>query len=395
MGSKSVRTEPKPRVVIAGGGVGGLEAMLALTNLAGDRIEVDLYSPSQKFLYRPLAVTEPFGAHNIIGFDLGALTALSGASFHLDSIASLESERRRITTLDGVGVDFDYLVIACGTRMIAAIPGAVTFWGVVDELGATRTLGELETGALRSLIFTLPNGSAWPLAAYELALIAASRLRNVAGAPPTLTIVTPEAAPLARFGVRASDQMGDFLRHRGISVVTGAHPVKYEGGKLQIAPGDPIEADAVIGLPGLQGRRIEGVPSDRDGFIPVDPHGRVGGLENVFAVGDVTNFPVKQGGIATQQADAAAELISSQLGIEVEPHPFEPILRAKLFTGADPQYLFGRLTGGHGDTSTFSDTAPWSTEGKIIGRYLAPFLSAAAERGQVAISQPPGAPLPS
>lgn len=389
------KPESKPRVVIAGGGVGGLEAMLALADLAGDRIEVDLYAPSQKFLYRPLAVTEPFGLHTILSFDLGALTALSGASFHLDSIASVDPQQRRITTRDGLGLDFDYLVIACGTRMIAAIPGAVTFWGVVDELGATAVLGELEAGALQSLIFALPSRSAWPLAAYELALIAASRLRGVAGPAPTLTIVTPEGTPLGSFGVRASEQMGEFLERRGISVVTGAHPVKFEGGRLQIAPGDPIEADAVISLPGLQGRLIAGVPNDRDGFIPVDPHGKVVGIERVFAVGDVTNFPVKQGGIATQQADAAAQMIASELGAEVEPLPFEPILRAKLFTGEQPQYLFGRLTGGHGDTSTFSDAAPWSEEGKIIGRYLAPFLSAASNRDRGAPSQPPGSPLAS
>ena len=50
------------RVVIAGGGVAGLEAMLALRELAGDRVDIELLSPSDEFVYRPMLVAEPFGS---------------------------------------------------------------------------------------------------------------------------------------------------------------------------------------------------------------------------------------------------------------------------------------------------------------------------------------------
>ena len=49
------------RVLIAGGGVAGLEALLALRDLAGDRVELTLLSPETEFVYRPMAVAEPFG----------------------------------------------------------------------------------------------------------------------------------------------------------------------------------------------------------------------------------------------------------------------------------------------------------------------------------------------
>jgi sulfide:quinone oxidoreductase len=92
----------------------------------------------------------------------------------------------------------------------------------------------------------------------------------------------------------------------------------------------------------------------------------------------VTTFPVKQGGIATQQADAAAEAIAAELAADVEARPFDPVLRGVLWTGGQPRYLYGRLTGGHGETSTFSDTPPWTEpEQKIVGRYLTPFLAEA------------------
>src|SRR6187200_12091 len=48
-------------VLVAGGGVAGLEALLALRDLAGDRVELSLLTPERDFLYRPMAVAAPFG----------------------------------------------------------------------------------------------------------------------------------------------------------------------------------------------------------------------------------------------------------------------------------------------------------------------------------------------
>jgi sulfide:quinone oxidoreductase len=140
-------------------------------------------------------------------------------------------------------------------------------------------------------------------------------------------------------------------------------------------PGDPLESEAVVSLPRLEGRRIGGIPHDSEGFVSVDEHGGLVGAERVFAAGDVTTFPVKQGGIATQQADSVAAVIAADVGSDTEPAPFDPVLRGVLWTGAKPRYLYGQLTGGHGETSLLSEQPPWpEREGKIVGRYLAPFL---------------------
>ena len=53
--------DSRMRVLIAGGGVAALEAMLALRALAADRVSVVLVAPDREFVYRPLAVAEPFG----------------------------------------------------------------------------------------------------------------------------------------------------------------------------------------------------------------------------------------------------------------------------------------------------------------------------------------------
>lgn len=370
----------KRRVLIIGGNVAGLEMALALRDLAGDQVAIEIRDPREQFVYKPFSVGAPFGAARISRYSLPDLAERCGASFELGSIVSVDGDLRRAITHDGEEIPYDYLVVACGVRLLEGVPGACTFWGVDDEGGIAEVIRRLREDELRSLVFTMPGGCSWALPLYELALFAAAEMAKADVHDTRLAIVTPEDGPLQVFGTRAGEQMADLLAERGVDLLTGAHPVKFDAGRLHVAPDGDVPADAVISLPRMEGRRISGVPHDPDGFIAVDEYGRVRGMERVFAVGDVTNFPVKQGGIATQEADAAAAMLASELGSEVEPRPFDPILRGVLWTGEEPRYLYGRLTGGHGETSTLSEQPPWpAQEGKILGRHLTPFLAAASE----------------
>ncbi len=364
-----------PKVVIAGGGVAALEAALALRELARGRVTVELWAPRREFVYRPFAVGEPYGAGSIFRYDLEGLARSCGASFHLGGIVSVDAEAGWVSARDGERVEYDQLVLAPGARMLWAVPGAVTFWGVADEGGVGGVVRRLRAGGLRDVVFTMPGGSSWALPLYELALLASAVLARSGIEDARLTVVTPEDAPLDLFGRTVAEKMARLLDQRGIELVAGTHPVGFDRGRLEIAPGAPIETEAVVSLPRLEGRRIDGVPHDEDGFVPVDEHSRVVGVERVFAAGDVTAFAIKQGGIATQQADAAAEAIAAAVGCDLEPSPFDPVLRAVLWTGNEPRYLFGRPAGGHGEISTLDETPPWhERDGKIVGRYLTPFL---------------------
>jgi sulfide:quinone oxidoreductase len=367
------------RLVIVGGGVAALEAMLALRELAGEQVEVELHTPQRVFAYRPLLVGKPFGTGKVIEFDLDDLARRAGAAFYRDSVVAVEPDRRRILTHEGEEVPYDYLLLCPGVEPRSVIPGAETFWGSGDEGAVVRVIGRLRGGELRRVVFAIPGAVTWSLPIYELALMAAAGLAEAGVEDAQLTVVSPEDLPLGIFGVRVGEHVRELLSERGIEVITGVHPVEFEDGLLHLTPGDPIEADAVISGPQLEGRRITGVPCDESGFIGVDEHNRVIGLEQVFAAGDVTSFPVKQGGIATQQADAVAEAIAADLGLRPAARPFDPILRTVLWTGARPQYLYGMLSGGHGETSVFSEKPLWEREGKIVGQYLAPFLDSLPE----------------
>ena len=147
-------------------------------------------------------------------------------------------------------------------------------------------------------------------------------------------------------------------------------------GWLDISPGERrLPVDRIVTHPRLAGPRLRGVPCARDGFILTDAHGRVVGLEGVYAAGDATAFPIKQGGLAAQQADAVAEAIAASVGADIDPQPFRPVLRGVLLTGAAPHFLRADISGRTGDDSTISARPLWWPPNKLSGRYLAPYLS--------------------
>ncbi len=365
----------KEQIVIAGGGVAALEAALALRDLAGDSAAVSIYSPRRDFVYRPYAVGEPFGASRVVTYDLERLADAAGARYLPHSIASVDRDARLAVTHDGESIPYGDLVVCPGTKLLWPVPGATTFWGIADEGDVDKVMARIREGEARRVAFTMPSVESWALPLYELALLARAKLDQT-GDDAELTIVTPEDAPLQIFGRPVAEAMAKLLAERRIEVVTGAHPVRFQFGQLETVPAGRLRFDEVVSLPKLEGRRIRGVPHDVEGFVRVDRDCRVLGCEHVYAAGDVTDFPVKQGGIATQQADVVAEAIAARLGASIEPREFDPILRGVLWTGEAPRYLQGWLGGGHGESSTMTEAPPWgSDQGKIVGRYLTDFLA--------------------
>lgn len=163
------------------------------------------------------------------------------------------------------------------------------------------------------------------------------------------------------------------LQRSGISVKTATHPRRFESGILHAVPESAIRTDRVIALPRLVGHRFGGLPSDHDGFIPTDEHSRVEGVEDIYVAGDSTTFPIKQGGIACQQADTAAEAIAAHVGADIEPSPFRPVMRGLLLSGTTARYLESAPAGGRGEGSE-PRFALWEPSSKVFGRHLMPYL---------------------
>ncbi len=359
-------------VVVAGAGVAGLECALALRDLSQELVSVELIAPEEEFTYRPLAVAEPFRTGEVRHFPLEPLVEATGATLRRATLAAVAPDEKTVTLEEGGTVDFDAFVLALGARPRDAVVGALTFRGPEDDTALAGLLEQASAGQLHSIAFVVPAGASWPLPIYELALLTAEYLMDRGTRGTRIVVVTPEERPLALFGSEASEAIQELLDIRGVDVEVGAAAVAWQDGMLTVAGGTTVPADAAIALPQLVGPATSGLPHDGAGFVPTDAEGRVSGLADVYAAGDVTQFRPKQGGLATQQADAVAAAIAADAGADVRPLPFRPVLRGLLFTGFVPRYL--RADTGAG--TSLVDTEPlWWPPAKIVGRYLAPFLA--------------------
>jgi sulfide:quinone oxidoreductase len=364
------------RVLIAGGGVAGLEATLALRELAGDRVGVTILAPEPEFVYRPMRVREPFGFSSARRYSVREFAADTGAELVQDAFKWLEPERRLVHTEAEQQLPYDALLLAMGARLQPRFRHAVTLDDRILDEQLHGLIQDLEGGYVRSLAFLIPHPMPWPLPVYELALMTAGRAADM-NVDLSITVVTPEDAPLALFGGAVSDAVRDLLESKGILAITSAHPEVPEPGRVAIHPGERmLHVDRIVAAPQLFGPSTPGVPKGApDGFIPVDVHCKVRGLDVVYAAGDATDFAVKMGAIAAQQADIAAEAIAALAGAAVEPHPFQPTIHAILLGGDGPLYLSAHITGGHGSSSEVSDVPTWSPGAKIDAKYLSNYLS--------------------
>jgi sulfide:quinone oxidoreductase len=378
-------TDRPMHIVIAGAGVAALEAALALRELAGELVTVEVVAPEPEFRYRPLSVAEPYGYGEMRRFPLQRLVAAAGAELRPGSLSAIDADAKKVTLADGQKIRYDSLLVATGVTAREAVPGALTFGGPGDRDSLSAVLQRAKAGELRRIVFTRPPTPIWPLPLYELAFQTVELLTSEMAGGIRVVVATPEPAPLALFGRAASDEIARLLEVRDIDFRPGVSPLCWEDGVLHLIDEGRIDADVAVALPRLEGEPIDGLPQDESGFVATDELGWVLGLTDVYAAGDITDFPVKQGGIAAEQADAIASAIASDAGAPVRPRTFEPVLRGLLLTGLHPRFLRSE----HEGRSSVIDSQPlWWPPAKIVGRYLSPFL---AQQLGLAVDVPPPA----
>lgn len=360
----------RQHVMVAGGGPAAVEALLALSDAVGSRVAITLLSPNPVLEIRALTVAAPFGqGSEPRRFPLDGLAQQIGAEIVEDALAQVVPEDRCVITAQGRRIAYDHLIVAVGARPRRAFEHAITFGE--EPLALNGLLADVEQGYSRRIAFVVPYGVAWPLPAYELALMTRRQAFSM-GMDPEISVVTPEAAPLAVFGRAASNRVAEVLDEAGVAVRTGVHASVSSGGRITLAPGgEVLEPQRIVALPLLDGPRIAGLPGDQDGFVPIDENARVIDLERVYCAGDAANFPIKQGGLATQQADAAVSHIAHALGARGAPQPYRPVLRGRLMTGSVEQF-FVKEVGRPADRQ--ADVPLWWPPTKVSGRYLTPWL---------------------
>ena len=334
-------------VIVAGGGPAALETVLAL---AEENVRVTLICPDEEYVYAPISVAEPFAVTHTRRYPLAALRDL-GIRVVRDSVKEVLPDTRQVRLASGEYAGYDELVLATGAQADPVFPKGLTFTGPRDVEKLHGLIQDLEEGYVKAVAFVAPDGCRWTLPLYELALQTADRVRDLCLDDVQLWFVSSEGRPLDVFGSAAADLLEGMLADAGIIRTRDV----------------PAAATRVVALPQLRGRAPAGVPVDAEGFIRVDGLGRVAHTPGVYAVGDGASHQIKQGGLATQQADVVARLIAGR-----QTESPEYVLRALLVTGRQPIYLRRSLR--EDARGEVSRRPLWWPPAKIAGQWLAPFL---------------------
>jgi sulfide:quinone oxidoreductase len=375
-------------VVVAGGGVAGLETLLALRDLAGDRVDLTLVEPRADLVLRALEPAEPFGAGEAGRVPVDEVAAAAGADVVRSALERVDPDARTAQTRDGHRLGYDALVVAVGAHPVVAVRSALTWWPGGNRDAFSQLLSDAGRGRVERIAFVVPSRYAWQLPAYELALMTARRLERL-GRRADLRLITPEAAPLAIFGAAGSaavarelDDAGVAFSGNAIAAVRGDDRVIVE-----VWPGSrQFAVDRVVALPRAYGPDIAGLRADIEGFLVTDERCRVRGTRAVWAVGDATTSVPKQGGLAARQADCTAQAIAGLAGAGLPGPTYVPLLRAQLRTGRRSLWLQRDISDPL-DAGAAGDVPLWSPPGKIAARRLGAFLAAHDEPGGLRLAQ--------
>jgi sulfide:quinone oxidoreductase len=387
------------RVVVAGGGIAALEVLAGLRALAGDRVETTLLAPDRSFSYQPLSMATPFAFLDERRRSLDGLASGLGATFVRRRLAQVDHAHRRLLTDDGSFIDYDVLVVAVGPHAPRERQELTWRRGPDATRRFARILEEIERGAVGSLAIVVPPRAAWPVDAYELALVASLAAAR-GGSDARVSLITAEQAPLEAFGDAAAEAIAAELARAGIALTAGVDARLPErrweedgdafssivarvsrGGRrrrggggldLQLGDRDSITVDRALFLPAVQGPAIPGTPRDAHGCIPIDTHGRASGEERLFAAGDATSLVLKHSALAAAQGTAVAESIAAAAGAKIEPRPWAPVLYGLLMLPPHFSGARGSPWIRPGEPITH---CLWWPPGHATGRYLAPYLA--------------------
>lgn len=372
-------SESRPEILIAGSGPGALEATLALSASEHIDASISLISPQTEFTYRPNMVMEPFGVEETASYAVAEVIRHPNVTQWLGTLERVDAAAGKAWSPEDDEFNFDALIVATGTEMHADLPESVVTFGQQGSLEKLKDIvGEIEAGTITNVLFTAPAGPTWQLPLYEFTLMCADRAERQSGQQIEIAIATPESEPLEVLGAENSATVRQLCGEFGVVIHADTTVEAYDGVTADLSDGSAFPVDRVFAFPRLTGRTPAGLPTNDDGFLRVDDSQRVEGTTNVYAVGDVTDFRVKQGGLASEQGDAAITAIETALGSRDAPVPFSREIEALLLTADRRVAMRARI--GAESSQSIEVEQPTGPAQKIHSKLLAERLRAISPR---------------
>jgi NADH dehydrogenase len=339
----------KPRVVIIGGGFGGLQLAKKLKNAPVDVLMLDKHN---YHTFQPLLYQVAMGAipADSIAFPIRRIfTYQDNFKFNLAQVESIDSGTNTVKTNIG-DINYDYLVIATGSNTnffgnkdlencvmpMKNVPEALNLRGLTLQHleKAVITKDNEEKDALMTFVVVGggPTGVELAGALGEMRhLILEKDYHGLSKHDMKVYLVEGKDRLLAAMSDGASKKAKQFLAANDVMIYNSVHVESYDGLTLKIDDGMTIKARNVFWAAGVMGEVPDGLPNAtmaRGSRIQTDEINRVKGYQNIFAIGDVSaiisdEYPNGHPGVAPAAIQQGAWLAKNLVHI-IKSEPTEP-----------------------------------------------------------------------
>ena len=367
------------KVLILGGGFGGVVAAERLAEQLGDEHQITLVSRSRNFVFYPALVRLAFGKceKKDLSFDLRHAMLNRRVNFIEAEVAHIDPFERKVNIAHGEvegKLPYDYLIFALGRRLATErTPGFYEHAHHLLNVDKAIKFGEaIERFHEGRAVLGQCVGARLPVPIYETAF-ALSHLFEERGERDRIriTIVSPDTV---------ESDLGDIGAALALKKALDAHQIEtlsnFRIGSLTqnlatATNGDVVNFDLLMLVPPFRGSSAAhymGVTDD-DGYINVDWTMRVISHERIYAVGDCVSFAgPKMGHMAVRQAEVAA----TNLAAEIEGHePISHYSHEMKFVideaGSDGLYLHKNIW--TDEPATISQGRFWSWAKRVQKRY--------------------------
>lgn len=324
------------KILILGGGFGGISAALELSRGLQDDAEVTLVERSPMFMMglRNLWVVTGRGTRRDGERPISALRA-GGVNIRAGTVQAIDAKRRTVRTDAGV-LPFDYLIVALGAEprpdLVSGFSeAAYDLYSADDADRLGRRIRDFRSGRIAISILGVPYKC--PPAPYEAAMMLDDLFRRLNTRQNiTIQTFTPQPMSLPVVGAANCAQVEGLLAAKGISFTPNRKVARVDGSTLVFEDGARVEADILIGVPPHRPPAVvrESGLAMRGEWLEVEPETLRTSIDGVFAVGDVNEIPLanklplpKAGLFAESQGKVAAQTIMAEVKRTPAPNVFD------------------------------------------------------------------------
>lgn len=343
------------RVVIIGGGFGGVIAAESLARRLSPEHRITLVSRHREFTFFPALVRLAFGrcALEDVFYDLEGAMHSRRVEFIQAETLSVEPFSREILALQEgreITLPYDYLVFALGRRLASErVPGLARHAHHPLTVGNALKFREAIKGFERghAVIGYCPD-SRLSAPVYETAFALDRTLRERGRRDRTkITVIAPESGGELLGVETIPPALHAALEKHDIDFITDFRADFITEGRVFAKRSQGVDYDLLMLVPPFQGlydTQFSGV-TDRQGYVHVDEHMRSTKVGRFYAVGDAVSFPgPKMAHLAALQGEVAAANIADEIEGRRPEARYDPQMKLVIDEGGkDSIYIHHRL----------------------------------------------------